>query len=271
MDNSNISLNFLEISPKKFDVKFYYRKLDEIPKDQQKTYYIRTLRFGNIGDKFEKLAIVFNPEYGLQEKVCLQNFNFDLTKQFLFNELLKKCVGSGIFKTNKDKYHRIHFSINQHEEGTETIWIESYFLSKTNSFGLLLDFKFFVSDEYKKTIVWPVDKRILKLSGTLDATGKSNKEFYIFKHDKVNIFLSKFYHIVNKFGYNFDFTVSNKLTTLSSFLLNSRTYQFENEKENKSPYFGLQSNPPLQKTPVDTNFIFVFRDNRVICVWLWDT
>ena len=261
MNNSNISLNFLEILPKEFDVKFYWKKLDEIPEEERKGFYIRNLKLEITDEKFEKLAIVFDQIESFQEEKRPQNFNFDLTKQFLFNNLTKKCIGSDLFETNRDKYHRIYFVVNRHKEGTETVWVEPYFLSKTNSFGLLLDFKFFVDDEYKKTISGPVDRRILQLSGTLDRTGKSNKEFYIFKHEKIKAFLNKFQPTINQFGVNGDFTISNKLLDLNSFLLDAKTYQFENDRENKSPYFGLQANPPLQKPLNDTNFIFVFKDN----------
>ena len=261
MNNSNISLNFLEILPQEFDVTFYWKKLDEIPEEERNGFYIRNLKIEVKDDKYEKLAIAFDPSPDFQEKKCSQNYNLDLTKQFLFYWLTKKCTGLNIFETNRDKYHRIYFIINNHKEGTETVWIEPYFLSKTNSFGILLDFKFFVDQDYKKTISSPVDKRILQLSGTLDSTGKSNKEFYIFKNEKIKTFLGKFFYSLNEFGSNNDFIISNKLLELNSFLLNLKTYQFENDAENKSPYFGLQINPPLQKPSRDTNFIFVFKEN----------
>jgi len=261
MTNSNISLNFLEIEPKVFQVKFFWKKLSEIPEVQRKTFYIRNIKLKEEDKKFEKVAIVFEPQEGFQEKIYAQNFNTDITEQFLFKVLSQNCKKDDIFETNKDKYKRLYFILNKHKEGTETIWVEPYFLSKTNSFGFLLDFKFFVDEEYKKSITSPVDKRILQLSGTLDISGKSNKEFYIFKQEKIKHFLTKFYPLISHFGFNPNFSVSSKLIELKSFLLDAKIYQFENDKENKSPYFGLQSFPPLQKPLNDTNFIFVFKDS----------
>jgi len=261
MTNSNISLNFLEISPKEFDVKFFWKKLSEIPDEEQKQFYVRSIKIQNNDEKYEKVAIVFEPKDTFQEKSCSQSFNLDITKQFIFRALSTKCKNAEVFETKKDKYHRIYFTIKKHREGTETVWLEPYFLSKTNSFGFLIDYKFFVDEEYKKTISSPVDRNILQLSGTLDNTGKSNKEFYIFKHEKLKLFFSKFYSTVNEFGINSFFKIPSKLLDLKSFLLEPKTYQFENDKENKSPYLGLQANAPLQKPINDTDFIFVFKDS----------
>lgn len=261
MTNSNVSLNFLEIKPTEFEVKFYWKKLSEIDEDQRKTFYIRNVRLREEDEKSEKVAIVFEPKESFQDKICPQNFNLDITKQFLFEGLLQKCKNADLMETNKDKYNRLYFVLNKHKEGTETIWLEPYYLTKTNSFGFLLDYKFFVDEEYKKSISSPVDRRILQLSGTLDYSGKSNKEFYIFKQEKIKYFLNMFYSLISQFGYTLSFATSNKLLELNSFLLDAKTYQFENERENKSPYFGLQAFPPLQKPLKDTNFIFVFKES----------
>ncbi len=261
MINSNISINFLEITPTEFEVKFYWQKLTEINEDQRKNFYIRNIKLREEDEKFEKVAIVFEPLEGFQEKICPQNYNLDITKQLLFKVLLEKCKNADLFENSKDKYHRLYFILNKHKEGSETIWLEPYFLSKTNSFGFLLDYKFFVDDEYKKKLASPVDRRILQLSGTLDNSGKSNKEFYIFKQEKLKLFLNKFYSLISQFGFDSSFATSNKLLELKSFLLDAKTYQFENERENKSPYLGLQAFSPLQKPLNDTNFIFVFKDS----------
>lgn len=261
MANSNISLNFLKIEPEEFEVKLFWRKLSDIPEEEHKFFYIKDIKIREVDEKFEKVAIVFVPQENFQEKICSQKFNLDITKQFLFNWLLQKCKNANLFENRKDKYNRLYFILNKHKEGIETVWLEPYFLTKTNSFGFLLDYKFFVDEEYKKSITSTVDRRILQLSGTLDNSGKSNKEFYIFKLEKFKLFLNKFYSLIGHFGFNSTFETSDKLLELNSFLLEAKIYQFENNKENKSPYLGLQAFPPLQKPLNDTNFIFVFKDS----------
>lgn len=261
MKNSNISLNFLEISPKDFNVKFYWKKINEIAETEQKNFYIRNIKINDSDSHFEKVAIIFEPADNFQEKECSQNFNLEITKQFLFYWLKKKCANSELYETNKDKYNRIYFVLRKHSEGDETIWLEPYYLSKTKSYGFLIDYKFFVNETYKKNIQTSVDKKILQLSGTLDKEGKSNKEFYIFKFEKIKHFFNKFYSTIDQFGQHSDFKVSNTLLDLNSFLLEPKIYQFENDKENKSPYIGLQNNPPLQSPENETSFIFVFKES----------
>ncbi len=260
MTNSNISLNFLEIVPKEFNVNFYWKDLSEIPQAEHKDFYIKNLKL-NDDDQHRKYAIKFETSEGFIKEIRPQNFNIDITKKFLLYLLNSKCLGINILINNREKYSRIYFELNRHKEGKETVWLEPYYLNKSKSFGFLIDYKFFVDEEYQKSIDGPVDKRILQLSGTLDNYGKSNKEFYIFKYEKIKSFLAKFYPTLSKINDTPEINLSNRLLELRSFLLDPKTYQFENNKEHKSPYFGLQTHNPLQKPSSDTRFIFVFREN----------
>lgn len=259
MTNSNISLNFLELSPKRFDITIYWKQLDLIDEDEKKNFYIRNIKIDDKDQKSTKVAIKFEPFDDFAQKSISQSFNIDITKQYIFFLLNKQFQEPDKLKTKRDKYNRIYLVLRTHTEGLETVWIEPYYLTKSNSFGILFDYKFFMDEDYKKSISSPVDKNILQLSGTLDKNGKSNKEFYIFKYEKFKTFLGKYYNQFSQFIGATSFTISNKPFELTSFLLNAKTYLFENEKENKSPYFGLQNNKPLQKPLRDTNFIFVFK------------
>lgn len=260
MTNSNISLNFLELSPKKFDINIYWKKLDLIDEEEKKNFYIQNVRIDDNDEKFTKVAIKFEPFSGFTQKLVSQSFNINITKQYIFFLLNKQFEESDKLKTKRDKYNRIYLVLRTHIQGTETVWIEPYYLTKNNSFGILFDYKFFVDADYKKSISSPVDRNILQLSGTLDKTGKSNKEFYIFKYEKIKIFLGKYYNRFCQFNGTTHFTISHKPFELNSFLLNAKTYLFENEKENKSPYLGLKNNKPLQKPLRETNFIFIFKE-----------
>lgn len=260
MINSNISLNFLELSPKIFDFDIYWMRLDLISEEEKKSFYIRNIKIESNDEKATKVAIKFEPFSGFTQKTVSQSFNIDITKQYLFFLLNKQFQETNRLNTKRDKYNRIYLVLKTHLEGTETVWIEPYYLARNNSFGILFDYKFFVNEDYKKNISSTVDRKILQLSGTLDKTGKSNKEFYIFKYEKFKTFLLKYNDRFSQLIGATRFTISNKPFELNSLLLNSKTYLFENEKENKSPYFGLQNNKPLQKPLRDTNFIFVFKE-----------
>lgn len=261
MNKSNIGLNFLEITPKDFDVIFYWKKLELVREEDKKKYYIRNIKILEGDEKFEKVAIVFEEKVDFEKKIVSQKFNIDLTKKYLLFGLTKKTDNLERYDTRKDKYNRIYLVLNTHKEGVETVWLEPYFLSRTGSFGVLLDFRFFVDDDYKKLISSSVDRRVLQITGTLTNSGKTNKERYIFKYEKIQTFFNKFYQEIKTFQINSQFHVSEKLIELRSFLLNPKIYIFGNEKENKSPYFGLQNNPPLQSPSEVTRFVFIFKIN----------
>lgn len=168
MKNSDISLSFLEITPKKFDVAFYWKRLDLIRDIDKENYYIKNLNLTSNSEKSEKIAISFNPVEEFEKKVVHCDFNIEISKQFLLQRLRKQFDSSEIFPTIKDKHNRIYLILCEHNEGTETIWLEPYYISVNQTYGLLLDFKFFVDHEYKRSLNTTLDKRILQLSGTLD-------------------------------------------------------------------------------------------------------
>jgi hypothetical protein len=58
-----------------------------------------------------------------------------------------------------------------------------------------------------------------------------------------------------------DFTLADNLTQLNAYLLKPKIYQFHNDVENPSPYFGLQKNTPFQFPEKTTNFLFVFKES----------
>jgi hypothetical protein len=169
-----------------------------------------------------------------------------------------------LFETNKDVYRRLYFPLVKHNEGTETIWLEPYYLSCKDMFGLLIDYKFFVDPDYAKQIKGAVDKKILQLSGSLDARGYSNKNFYLFRREKIEQFFEKYYRLIARFDtHNTEFRISRDLTEIDYNLLKNKIYQMSEEQDSKSTYLGLKDFGPLQVPNTKTKFIFVFKgDDR---------
>jgi glycerophosphoryl diester phosphodiesterase len=188
--NNKIALNFLEIKPSNFDVEFYWKSLSQIPPDKHIEYYKREIR--DIGS--DKCAIVFNKLDDFKKKVVTSTFDLDLTKRYLLEILLTNLSKHKInhIKIEKDKYRRVYFPLEDWNEGTETVWLEPYYLKQTRSFGFLLDFKFWVKDDYQEKISGSVDKRILQLSGSLDNKGFENRAFYQFKFEKYKVFFNRY-------------------------------------------------------------------------------
>ena len=155
--NDKIALNFLEISPKEFNITFYCKRISLIPLEEQKNYFKANLKLSSNDAANEKYAIIFNKYEGFVEYTFPNKWNLILTKRYLLHIIEEKLNGQNIelYEEHKDKYIRIYLPLKKHNEGTETIWLEPYYLHCQDIFGLLIDYKFFVNDEYKKQIkIW---------------------------------------------------------------------------------------------------------------------
>ncbi|MEI9954876.1 MAG: hypothetical protein WDM90_00840 [Ferruginibacter sp.] len=199
MTNSNISLNFLELSPKEFDIIFYWKKLDLIDEEEKKNFYIKNIKINDYDEKATKVAIKFEPFNDFILKSVSQSFNIDITKQYLFFLVSKLFQDSDKLKTKRDKYNRIYLILKAHTEGVETVWIEPYYLAKSNSFGIYLIINFLLMKIIKRVFPAQLIETYFNYQETLDRTGKSNKEFYIFKYEKIKLFLGKYYNQFNQF------------------------------------------------------------------------
>jgi hypothetical protein len=262
--NNTISLNFLEISPKQFDVVFYAKELDSIKKEDHGHFFKQNIKINVQNEISKKYAIVFNECNNFDRNVFLNKNNLNITKQYIYN-LIKDIFDEQnieLFRTSKDMYKRLYLPLKKHIEGTETIWIEPYYLPCKNTFGLLIDFKFFANVEYEKQIRGTVDRKILQLSGSLDARGYSNKDFYLFRNRKIKQFLDKYYPLISSFVKNdTKFSISGHLAEINYNLLKNKIYLMSEERESKSTYLGLQDFGPLQLPSVKPRFLFVFRED----------
>ena len=271
-NQDEISLNFLEITPKTFDVHFYAKLLDTNSDEDRSSFLIQNIQEEN--DKtYNKYAIVFEEQDGFVGKAIPSTVNYSITKRFLLFLLQKRLIEKEInfFKTRKEKYQRCYFPLTKHLEGTETIWLEPYYLKESNSFGFLIDYKFWVDEEYIKNIQGYTDTKILQLSGTLDSKGYSNRSFYLFKYEKIRQFISKYYHIISQIEINNNmFSLSKEFYILNNYKLDNKAYLFGENKEFSSAYLGLQKYGPLQLSDIPTSFLFVFKEvDRNIAINLW--
>ena len=272
-NNKNISLNFLEITPKIFDVPFYVKLLDMISEEDH-LFFIQNLSEEN-NEKHNRYAVVFENQNGFESKILPSYANYFITNRFLLFILQKqlKAQEIDIFETQNDKYQRCYLPLAKHPEGTETIWLEPYYLKKSDSFGFLIDYKFWINKEYQQKIQGHIDKKILRLSGTLDNKGYSNKAFYLFKYEKIKLFLNKYYQNISQIKTrenNKVFSLSKEFNILNNYKLNSKTYLFGKEKESQSAYSGLQKYGPLQLPDVPAKYLFVFKEkDRNTAINLW--
>jgi hypothetical protein len=256
-----MSLNFLELTPKTFNVPMYIKLLDTLAEEERKPFFIQNLQEKN--GEYNKYAIAFEEQNEFEKRILPSSSNYTITKRFILFLLQKKLQAQGIspIKVHYNKYQRCYLPLTEHNEGTETVWLEPYYLENSNSFGLLIDYKFHVNDSYKQKIQGFTDRKILQLSGALDNKGYSNKAFYIFKYEKIKQFINTYYSILSQIGDNdIILSLSKEFTTLDIYTLSNKTYLFGDNKENQSAYKGLQKYTPLKLPDNTTKYLFVFKE-----------
>ena len=261
---NKIALNFLEITPKEFNITFYSKNINLMSLEEQKKYYKANLKLNSDDIFFNKYAIIFDKCEDFTINTFPHKWNLNLTKRYLLQMLeIMLCKQSiELYENHRDKYTRIYLPIKKHNEGTETIWLEPYYLPCQDTFGLLIDYRFFVDNEYKKQIKGSVDKQILKLSGSLDFSGNSNRDYYSFKFKKIEAFLNKYYSTISYISTEeTNFKIAKYFTELKSDSLKHKIYQMSEGKESNSTYLGLQNFGPLQIPLIDIKYIFVFKEN----------
>lgn len=259
----SISLNFLPFNNSDFEITFYYQVVQEVISDELKHLYRTNFCF-NHDEKYTKILLSFQPIEGFSKHETSCHTSYSITKQFILH-----CISSiaekaklTVSNNKKTKFSRVSFQINSHNEGQEIIWIEPYYLRNKKRFGLLLDYKFWVNEEYKKKINSPVDKRILQLSGTLDSKGYANKAYYQFKYEKIQSFIkNNIPTIKGLFETDYNFILNEELILIESSVLNPKVYQFKSDFENASPYYGLLKNKPFEIPESNLRFLFVFKED----------
>lgn len=170
--------------------------------------------------------------------------------------LINKISGLFILNENEQYNRRIYFQLEMHSKGRKCIWIEPYYLKAKNIWGLLIGYKFLVDDKFKLNGKVKQDRDILIASGTLNQKGQSNTDFYLFKHDYLQRFINFFVPQINE---HLDVKIDTKLFSLSSDLLKTKEYIFNEGKSANSPYIGLTQHGPLESISQKLNFHFIYR------------
>lgn len=238
-----IALNFLPLTTSDFSFSVWRRPYSHNP-DVKFVGYKNWLGVDSAEDQNAgQYEIYFNSHDGCEEFVCNSKTNISLTKRYLLF-LLNEKVNSAIDKKNlyisDDKFQdRVFFKIGTHKLGDEVVWLESYFLEATQSFGFLIDYSF------KMALDAPFTKDVQRLSLSLDSSYRSNKNYYIDKYEKVKKYLSSFHSSVREISTNL--SISGELQKLTPKLLNSKTYIFGGDKTDNSQFLGVNKNGPLKK------------------------
>jgi len=212
-------------------------------------------------------SISFEQREGFEEFLCKSNYNFFLSQHYLYYALDKKTKESlkpSEYIYPKRRFQKyIYYVLKEHPEGKETVWLEPYYLPKTETFGFLADFSF------KKNEGVTFSRKVQVLSLSLDNEFRSNRNFYIDRFHKLNAFRNLFYDKIFPIIMNhYQVELCQDLKALPCQSLSVKKYVFAEGKTDSSQYRGIQSYGPLNLIQGKVEAVYIFRKQDQI--WLND-
>lgn len=259
---NNIALNFFPLTQQEFDFKVFRRQCQQSDKrihfpDCSRRKLPKEIYSSDESLEYYDYWISYEPKAGFEEYSCASFANIYLTLDLLHRLLVRICenkLQSDEYKCNDGFRKRVFFVLHKYPEGDQTIWLEPYFLRVRGKFGFLADFKFYTPPNTKST------RRIQQLSLSLDKDGRSNKNFYAERFEKIQDFISKFHHRIFSLALDsLDITIDKTLFDLEPYALRPKTYVFAEGKTSKSQFNGIKSHGPLRTIKDNTKVYFVYR------------
>jgi len=257
----NILLNFLKFENQDFGTTVF-RKVAEagVFKDGF-SYYDFEVDGKNVKYEISDTALEGYTSFTLPSYL-----NVGLVSKKLYEKIIdasNQVNGRFILHPEKEYNRRIHFEIEPHPKGKKCVWVEPYFLKSKQVWGLLIGFQFIVSQNVLSG-GYRVDRDIQIASGSLNARGLSNLDFYLFKYNHITTFIKNILPGINS---NLDNAINSSLFSVESYLLDAKQYMFKENRIDSSSYFGLSKYAPLQTVSKETTFYFIYRkSDRSIAV-----
>ncbi|MDU1890545.1 MAG: Piwi domain-containing protein [Dysgonomonas sp.] len=255
---ANIRLNIIPVSNKYFSYKIFrkLKKQDEIKEDG---LYLYDLPKEEYSKERQSYWVSFIPRNEFEEFTVHSTDIIGLSKKFLLNQLVNTIANQEIpFQYNvenrfTDDY--IYFIIESFSEGNRIISMSPYYLEEQNIYGFIIDFKF---DKNKDT---PFDKNVQILSLSLDAHGRSNKNYYSDKYNLIQKFLGKIYDKIQNIGVSDQpIQLRNNLVETTVFHLNKKEYIFNNGNTANSQFQGIRNFGPYLNVNKEVIFAFIFEE-----------
>lgn len=157
----------------------------------------------------------------------------------------------------KFNLRRIHLVFEKHSLGTQSVWIEPYYLKANQEFGFLTDFHF----HSNKT--GPLSKEGSKLSYSLNQYFKANTDYHQNKYEAISKVVSSILQNISIPTLEQDLNVSAEFRKLNSTFLQVKEYNFGNNVKGNSQFNGLKNNPPFQELQKEVHFFYIFRDDHI--------
>jgi hypothetical protein len=257
-----LRLNFLAVTPQQFTVDAWRMETapDEKKTDEAGVWRYKLPEHSDAGSEGKTYLVRFTPSEGYVKFSVGSTVHRDLTKAALFDCLRTKVesilpIGSHFHSQKTFRPRRMYFVMAKHRVGRQCVWLEPYFLSASQQFGFLLDFRFV--SERDATF----NRDVQRLSLSLDSNYRSNKDFYIDRFEFVNRFLHevspKVFPISQADGASLRLDFS--LAELPSERLSEKVYVFGDNHKSASQWSGLNSHGPFHAAPKPVRLVYAYR------------
>ena len=259
-----ISLNFLPLKSLEFSFTVYIKKWQFTDVRPSETVRYYSLPEVNESENWSKYWISFEPIITFDEFNCPSSLNAYLTIEYLYRHTLDFISTNHphlILDINeKFNRRRIHLIFEKHSLGTQSVWIEPYYLKANQEFGFLTDFHF----HSKK--VGPLSKEELRLSYSLNQYYMANNNYHQNKYDAILKVINSVFQKILIPSQGGNLNISNKFQKVHSAFLQVKEYNFGNNAHDNSQFNGLKSNPPFQGLQKEAHFFFTLL-KMIILTW----
>ena len=259
MPKDCIALNFLPVTSDSFSFPVY-RKPDSGETKASFPSHVRKKSLPVHEDVEERAFywVSLTELVSFDKYQCKDVYNQFVTRDFLHNRLLASCEVLEESVTFSEEVSfagkRVCITLKSHEEGDETIWLQSYYLKSALRFGFLIDFHF------RKSEGVPFTRHIQQLSLSLDSRGRENRNYYADRYDVVHKFINgtckKLFPLSIEGEY---LGISDKLFTLDANALDNKSYVFFKGKTDASQFLGIRRYHPFSGIGTVPTVFFLYR------------
>ncbi|MCL2347609.1 MAG: hypothetical protein FWC50_05030 [Planctomycetaceae bacterium] len=199
---------------------------------------------------------------GFEPCTVSNDTNVHLSIWYLLLSLTRRATQIGLEVNSReggiDK--SIEIVTNKSSIGKEVISIKPYYLSNYRRLGFLMIFRFRKGDAQHFGV------EILKKSLALNASGRSNANYYLDHFNKIQSFRSS-ENFIRLFSLPVESidglactTTLEKQQQVESQLLLPKTYVFRDEAKKKSQFYGVKEFGPYESLPSIGRLVFLFRE-----------
>jgi hypothetical protein len=253
-----LKINFFPLKEQNFAIPIYRKLFKESENKNVFQFPVKkySLPKKDLTETREQYWITFDEHEAFEKYEVSSLENRFLTLSYLFSMIETKVKNCHIPYQIGDKFMNvIDIIIDENKLGKESICVIPAYQNK--KYGILLDFHFFKGREVPHSI--NVQKKTL----SLDKSGKSNKNYYVDKYNKINGFIkTKFETIFMPLDKDGLIEFSNNMESIEAHKLETKKYICGGSNYSNSQFQGILNQGPYIKLEEETMLGFVYRNSE---------